>query len=230
MVMNAMKIKAIITGTTGMVGQGVLYECMERPEVEEILIINRHPLGIKHPKVKEIILKDFFNLNEISSELSGYNVCYFCLGVSAFGMQEEDYTKITHDLTLNFAKICLIQNQNMQFIYVSGTGTDASEKSKVMWARIKGRTENNLLKMKFSNAYMFRPGAILPEKGIKSKTKLYQFFYVVLRPFYPLMRRMKSVTTTTKVGNAMINASIFGYKSKHLENLDINLLAEAHLK
>ncbi len=222
-----MSIKAIITGTTGMVGKAALLECLDHPEVESILIINRRSIDIKYPKLKEVIHKDFFNLEAIESELKGYNACFFCLGVSSVGMSEEDFTKMTFTLTTTFAEAVKRQNpEGLVFNYVSGTGTDTSEKGKTMWARVKGHTENTILNMGFKDAYMFRPGIILPEKGIKSSTALYNTAYVILWPFYFLFRMSKSNTTTTKVGLAMINSVLRPQELKHLEGKDINEMAE----
>jgi uncharacterized protein YbjT (DUF2867 family) len=215
-----MGLKVIITGSTGMVGKGVLLECLEHPHVSEVLIINRSSIGMQHPKLKELIHKDFYNLQPVQEQLQGYDACFFCLGVSSVGMSEEAYTKPTYDLTLHFAETVI--NADMTFIYVSGSGTDSTEKGSIMWARVKGKTENALLKMPFKAAYMFRPGVILPVKGVKSKTPLYNFFYVILRPFFPLMSKMNSVTDSAKVGHAMINVALHGSDKVHLENRDIN--------
>jgi nucleoside-diphosphate-sugar epimerase len=144
-----LKIKAIITGSTGMVGKGVLYECLESSEVESVLVINRRPLGLKHEKLKEIIHEDFFNVSPIKEELQGYNACYFCLGISSVGLSEEKYHHFTYDLTTHFASAVIELNPEMTFIYVSGTGTDSTEKGKMMWGRVKGKTENALMAMPF---------------------------------------------------------------------------------
>ena len=226
-----MKLKVIITGSTGMVGKSVLLECIDRPEIESILVINRRPLDIKHDKMTEILLNDFFNLSAIEDNLRGYDACYFCLGVSAFRMSEADYTRITYDLTLHFADTVLKLNPDLQFCYVSGQGTDSSEIGRVMWARVKGRTENALLNMPFNKSYMFRPGFIQPMKGIRSSTKLYNALYVVFKPFYPLLKALfpKQITSSVQIGNAMINIVIYGSEKIHLNNNDINLLAERNI-
>lgn len=218
-----MKLNVIITGSTGMVGKGVLLECIDSPDVESILVINRSPVDIKHPKVKEIIHKDFFDWSAIRGQLSGYNCCFFCLGVSAAGMKEADYRRMTYDLALGFAKVVLFLNPDMTFCYVSGAGTDSSEKGRMMWARIKGKTENDLLSLGFKAAYMFRPGYIHPMRGIKSRTPLYNAFYKVLKPLYPLLKRMpKYVTDNVTIGRAMIAVAKNGYSKGVLESLDIN--------
>lgn len=214
-----MKIKAVITGVTGMVGEGVLHECLLHPEVESVLVINRKSCGVKHEKLKEIIHKDFFNLSSIENQLAGYNACYFCAGVSSVGKKEDEYKHITYDLTMNFAKTALNLNPDMTFCYVSGSGTDSSEKGKVMWARVKGKTENDLLNLPFKAAYMFRPGYIQPTKGLKNVYKIYKFF----TPFYPIFRRLfpKYVVTLEELGLAMIKVTLFGSEKKILECRDI---------
>ena len=218
-----MKLKVIITGSTGMVGKGVLLECIDSPDVESILVINRSPVDVKHPKVKEIIHKDFFDWSIIRDQLSGYNTCFFCMGVSSAGMKEADYKRMTYDLTLGFAKVVLFLNPDMTFCYVSGAGTDSSEEGRMMWARVKGKTENDLLAFGFRAAYMFRPGYIHPMRGIKSKTPLYNAFYTVLKPMYPLLKRMpKYVTDNAIIGKAMIKVALSGYSKKVLESIDIN--------
>jgi len=222
-----MKVRAIITGTTGMVGKGVLLECLEDPEVEAILAVNRNPLGLEHPKLKEIIHKDFFDLTPVATEMKGYNACFFCLGVTSAGLSEEAYTWFTYDLTLGFAKTFITQNPDSVFCYVSGAGTDSTAKGRMMWARVKGRTENALLAMQFKDAYMFRPGFIEPLKGIRSSTRLYNALYVILRPLFPLFRAMPGFATdTVRVGKAMIKVVSKGHEIKHLECKDINNIAK----
>jgi hypothetical protein len=213
------KIKAIITGVTGMVGEGVLHECLNHPDVEAILVINRKPCGVKHKKLKEIIHTNFFDLSSIENQLAGYNACYFCAGVSSMGKKEDEYKRITYDLTLNFAKVLLKLNPDMTFCYVSGSGTDSTEKGKLKWARVKGITENDLLELGFKDAYMFRPGYIQPIKGLKNTYKIYK----VLSPFFPIFEKLfpKYVIALGELGNSMINATLNGYQKKVLENVDI---------
>ena len=222
-----MKINAIITGTTGMVGKGVLLECLDSTDVESVLIISRRPIGMKHTKLKEIILSNFFDLSSVTEELKGYNACFFCLGVSSLGKSEQVYTNLTYHLTTHFADALIKQNPDMTFCYVSGAGTDSTEKGKFMWARVKGRTENAILAMPFIAKYMFRPGIIIPEKGVKSRTKLYNSIYVILKPLLPYMKSLfpKSITTSINVGKAMINVTLNGYGKSYLENNDINIAA-----
>ena len=163
-------MKVIITGATGMVGKGVLLECLSNESVTSVLVINRKSVDVQHPKLKEIIHKDFFDLSTIRNELTGYNACFFSLGISAFRQSEETYTRITYDLTMNFAKELLALNKDMTFIYVSGTGTDSTEKGRTMWARVKGKTENDIFELGFKNAYAFRPAYIKPEANAPSST------------------------------------------------------------
>jgi hypothetical protein len=222
-----MKLSVIITGATGMVGKGVLLECLDHADVEKVLVINRRSLDMDHPKLKELVRKDFYNLEDIKDQLAGYNTCFFCLGVSAFRMSEEDYTKITYELTTEFARTVLELNPDMTFCYVSGEGTDSTESSKMMWARVKGKTENTLLDMPFKAVYMFRPGVILPKKGIKSSTPMYNTMYTIMGPLLKLIRAVSPdrITDTEMVGRAMINTALKGYDKKHLANKDINSVA-----
>jgi uncharacterized protein YbjT (DUF2867 family) len=218
-----MKIKAIVTGATGMVGEGVLHECLKHPEVESVLVINRKPCGVQHSKLKEIIHKDFSDLSPIEDQLTGYNACYFCAGVSSVGKKEDEYKRITYDLTMNFAKTLSRINPDITFCYVSGTGTDSTEKGKVMWARVKGKTENDLMKMGFNDAYMFRPGYIQPTKGLLRAYKILK----VIAPLYPVWKTLfpKYVVTLEEVGLAMINSVLKGYDKKILECGDIRILS-----
>ena len=219
-----MKIKAIITGVTGMVGEGVLHECLLHPDVETVLVINRKPCGVKHQKLIEIIHEDFFHLSPIENQLKGYNACYFCAGVSSVGKKEDEYRHITYDLTLNFAKTLLKLNRDMTFCYVSGVGTDSTEKGRSMWARVKGKTENDLLRLGFKDAYMFRPGYIQPTKGLKNAYKVYKFF----TPFYPILKTLfsKYVVSLEELGKTMINVTLYGSEKKVLECKDISQIAK----
>lgn len=222
-----MKIKAIITGSTGMVGKGLLLECLNNADVEAVLVINRQPLGIEHAKLKEIIHKDMFDLSDVIEQIKGYNTCYFCLGVTSAGISEHDYNRITFELTTSFAKTFLQQNPESTFCYVSGAGTDSSEKGRLMWARVKGKTENTLLDMDFKSAYMFRPGFIQPMKGIKSRTVIYNLFYVFFKPLYFIFKSFpKYVTSTDRLGQAMIKTVVDGYDKNVLESSDINEIAD----
>lgn len=219
-------MKVILFGATGMVGQGVLRECLLSNEVEKVLTVGRAVTGWQKPKLQEIAAKDLTDLSAVEAELTGYDACFFCLGVSSAGMSEADYARVTYDLTLSVARTLLKLNPAMTFIYVSGTGTDSTEKGRSMWARVKGRTENDLLKLGFKAAYMFRPGFIQPLDGIKSKTPLYSALYRVTNPLYPLLRAIVPhyITNTQQVGKAMIYAAAHGAPQQHLENRDINAL------
>ena len=219
-----MKIKAIITGATGMVGEGVLHECLLHPDIESVLVINRRPCNIQHPKLKEIIHENFFDFSAIEDQLSGYNACFFCLGISSVGMKEDKYSKVTYDLTLGFATTLAKLNPEMIFCYVSGAGTDSTEKGKMMWARVKGKTENDLMKLPFKKAYMFRPGFMQPTKGLKNANKMYKVFI----PIFPAINFLfpNFVSTLAQVGIAMINTVNKGYEKQVLEVKDIKELAE----
>ena len=221
-----MGYKIILTGATGMVGKGVLLECMDAPEIEQVLLVSRRTAGINHPKVREILVQDFFDLSAIEEDFKGYDACFFCLGITSIGETEASYRRITYDLSLNFARSFIKYNENSIFCYVSGTGTDSSEKGKIMWARIKGKTENALLKMPFKKAYMFRPGYIQPQKGIKSKTKWVQAMYTLFWPVYSILKHFPgTATNTTNMGLAMINSLTADYPKQVLGNKEINKLA-----
>jgi uncharacterized protein YbjT (DUF2867 family) len=217
-------MKVLIFGATGMVGQGVLRECLLDESVKSVLSVGRSVTGQHHQKLIEMKHDDLMNVSSIENALTGYDACFFCLGVSSAGMSEENYRIISYDFTLSVAQALVKLNPNITFIYVSGTGTDSSEKGRIMWARVKGKTENDLLKLPFKAAYMFRPGVILPLHGVKSKTKLYRVMYQFLSPIYPMLRKFKTVTTTEKVGRAMIKVAKSGYQKPFLENIDINSL------
>jgi hypothetical protein len=220
-------IKPLIFGSTGMIGQAVLLECIEDPLIETILIINRSSSGVKHQKVKEILLSDFSNFSALVKEFGNYNTCFFCLGISALGLSEEEYTKITYDLCMKAANTLLQSGTAYTFCYVSGAGTDSTEKGRQMWARVKGKLENALLALPFKNAFMFRPGYIQPMKGIVSRTKSYRIIYKIFTPLYYLLKPFKgAVTDTTTLGKAMISAARNGYDKKIIEMKDINLLGK----
>ncbi|HEX2977217.1 MAG TPA: hypothetical protein VHO68_14875 [Bacteroidales bacterium] len=218
-----MKIRAILTGSTGMVGEGVLKECLIHPDVEKILVVNRHPCGISHPKLTEIIHPNFLDITSIRNQLKGYNACFFCLGVSSIGMDKGKYYSVTYDVTMHFAGILSQQNPDMVFCYISGAGTDSSEKGKLHWARVKGKTENDLMKLPFKSVYNFRPGFLQPSKDLKNVKKYYNFFNIlfpVLKPMFP-----QYVSTLKELGLAMINSVLKGYKKHVLEVRDIVGLA-----
>jgi uncharacterized protein YbjT (DUF2867 family) len=219
-----MKIRAIIFGATGMVGEGVLHQSLRHPDVESVMVIGRRSCGVSHDKLKEIIHDDFFDYSAIRENLKAYNACFFCLGVSSVGMKEKDYTRITYDLTMRAATTLSQLNPEMTFCYVSGAGTDSSEKGRLMWARVKGKTENDLMKLPFKAAHTFRPGFIKPIKGQKNAYP----FAGILGSLYPVWKTVfpKYVCKLEDVGNAMINASMAGYSKKILENKDISELAQ----
>lgn len=221
-----MKIRAIIFGASGMVGRGVLLECLESDAVSSITMVNRRGLDVKHPKLKEIIHSDFLNFKSIESEFRDLNACFWTLGISAVGLKEEAYTRITFDYTMAAAKLLRDLNPGMTFCYVSGAGTNAVGRS--MWARVKGRTENELMNLGFEVAYMFRPGFIQPMKGVKSRTAWYNALYRVFKPLYPVLKFISSssVTTTVGVGRAMINCVVMHPQGKILSPADINRIAE----
>ncbi|WP_346855728.1 epimerase [uncultured Draconibacterium sp.] len=216
-------MNVIITGATGMVGKGVLLECLDHPSVDNILVIGRNHIDVEHPKLKELIHRDFTNFSGIKEQLTNYDACFFCMGISSAGMKEDEYKHITYDYTLSLAKTLVLNNPAMTFNYVSGGGTDSTEKGKVMWARVKGKTENDLLNLGFNQAFMFRPNAIIPLRGIKSKTKLYQFMYDYFMWMIKLMKVISpnSVVNTTQLGIAMINTALKGYKKSIIDPVDI---------
>ncbi len=218
--------KVIITGSTGMVGKGVLLECLESSLIEKVLVINRSSLNMNHPKLQEILLADLTKVADIKNQLHGCDACFFCMGVSSIGLDENAYFNLTYQPVKAFADVLYELNPGLVFNYVSGTGTDSSEKGRTMWARVKGKTENEILHKGFKDAYAFRPGLIIPEKGIQSKTGWYNAIYVIMRPFFSMMKKSKNITTTTKIGLAMINTLRFPLANKFLENKDINELAE----
>ncbi|WP_210486106.1 epimerase [Rufibacter aurantiacus] len=218
-------INVIITGVTGMVGEGVLFECLQEPEVAQVLVVNRRPCGVVHPKLKEIIHQNFFDLSPIENQLAGYHACFFCLGVSSVGMKEAEYRHLTYDLTLHAAQTLARQNPQMVFCYVSGAGTDSSEKGRSMWARVKGKTENDLLKLPFKSVYNFRPAFLEPTPGMKNTSKYYKYIgwlapaVRVLAPHY--------ISTLRDLGQAMIHVATKGYQKQILEVPDIKALAKA---
>jgi uncharacterized protein YbjT (DUF2867 family) len=215
----------ILFGATGMVGQGVLREALLDPEVGRVLTIGRNATGQQHPKLRELVLADLFDYSAIESQLAGFDACIFTLGVSAAGMTEEAYLHLTYDLTLAAAKTLARLNPDLVFVYVSGQGTDSTEHGRMMWARVKGRTENALLRL-FERAVMFRPGFIQPLHGIRSKTKAYQLFYTILGPLLPLLRRLfpRRITTTEALGKAMLHVAKHGSPKRVLEMADITAM------
>jgi uncharacterized protein YbjT (DUF2867 family) len=220
-------VKILLFGATGMIGQGVLRECLIDSDVTRVVTVGRRPTGQKHAKLGELVCPDLANLASLESQLTGFDACLFCLGVSALGMSEEQYTRVTYDLTTSVARTLVRTSPGLTFIYVSGAGTDSSERGRAMWARVKGRTENALLSLPFKAAYMFRPGAIIPLHGIRSSTRWYNAMYFGLRPLYPILSRVAPtmITTTERLGRAMLAVARDGYHARILEMADINRLA-----
>jgi uncharacterized protein YbjT (DUF2867 family) len=219
-------MKIILFGATGMVGQGVLRECLLDTEVESVLAVGRSPTGQQHAKLREIVHDNFLDYSAIESQLTGYDACFFCLGVSSVGMDEARYRHLTYDITMAAARMLAKLNPQMVFVYVTGRGTDSTEQGRSMWARVKGKTENDLLKLPFKAAYMFRPAGIQPLHGIRSKTAWYQAVYVLAAPLLTLLNRIapKYVTTTEQVGRAMIKVARDGFPKPVLESEDISRL------
>ena len=211
-----------------MAGKGVLLECLDDERIEKVTVVNRRSLDMHHDKLRELIYSDFFHMDDLKSHLTDVDACFFTLGVSAVGMNEDSYSHITYDLSNYVADMCFEANPNMCFCYVSGQGTDSSEKGRSMWARVKGKTENMLLNRGFGSAFMFRPGYIQPMRGIRSSTWWYQLMYDIFGFLYPVLKRLfpGATTNSVNVGRAMIEVACNGYSGKHLENKDINTVAE----
>jgi len=216
------KFRVIITGVTGMVGEGVLLECLESAAVEHVLVLGRRPYGMKHAKLEECIVKDFTDLSAVEDELRNYDACFNCAGVSSAGMSEAEYTRIAYDMVLSFAESLRRLNPKMIFIHVTGSSTDGTEKGRVMWARVKGRAENALGRIGFSEVYNFRPGLMKPSEGQRSIKTVYKVGLVLL----PIIRLFMPMLTLHQVGRAMINAVTRGYDKTVLEVADIAALAE----
>jgi uncharacterized protein YbjT (DUF2867 family) len=215
------RIKVIITGATGMVGEGVLLECLQNEKVAEVLIVSRRHYEIQHPKLKELIVPDFFKMDQFAEKIKGYDACFFCAGVSSVGKKEELFTHLTYDTTLAFARSVLAVNANIVFTYVSGARTDSTEKGGMMWARVKGKTENDLAKLPFKAEYNFRPGVMKPFPGQKNWKPIVKLLVKIIQFISP-----KSVLTLQEVGRAMINAVTVGYRKNVLEVSDIRQLAK----
>ncbi|NVK28475.1 MAG: NAD-dependent epimerase/dehydratase family protein [Flavobacteriia bacterium] len=220
-------MKVVITGATGMIGSGVLLECLDDPKVSEVLTIGRSNLDIAHDKLREMRLQDLRTLKEHLDSVRDYDACFYCMGISSVGMNEQAYTEITYDMAVEFARAFKTANPNATFMFISGAGTDSSENGRQMWARVKGKTENALLEMGFAQAYMFRPGMIIPERGIRSRTRLYRNMYLLLKPFFPVLRRMNSVVTTGMIGRAMIQLTQGNYPSGIINPKDMRELAKS---
>ena len=219
-----MGIKVIVTGATGMVGEGVLMVCLEHPQVEQVLMVNRRPSSVRHAKLRELVVKDFFQLEEVEDQLTGYDACFYCAGISSVGTSEADYTRVTYDTPMQFAQTLVALNPDMVFSHISGAHTDGSEQGKVMWARVKGRAENALMRLPFKRVYNFRPGFMYPVKGQRNVKVLFRMLIPILYPLFKLfipgmMLQMR------QVGEAMINSVLKGYPRQVLEVADIRELA-----
>jgi uncharacterized protein YbjT (DUF2867 family) len=214
--MNKSPIRVILTGATGMVGEGVLFECLQNESVSEVLIVNRRHYDLQHPKLKELLVPDFFKIEEFKEQLKGYDACFYCAGVSSIGMNEEQYTRITYDTTLHFARVLVQLDPNMVFTFVTGAHTDSTGKGRSMWARVKGRTENELMKLGFRGQYNFRPGFMKPFKEQKNVKAIFKPVIFLFPKLFP-----GSSLTMSEVGRAMINSVIDGYPSQILEVRDI---------
>ena len=216
-------IRVIVTGASGMVGEGVLLTCLESPEISEVLVVGRRPCGITHPKLQELLHPDFFDISPVENRLAGYDACFFCLGVTSLGKQEREYYRYTYTLTMHFAEAVCRQNPGMTFCYISGAGTDSSEKGKLMWARVKGKTENELQKLSFRQVYLFRPGILEPVKGSRHTLGIYRYFSWL----FPLVRLLAPghISTLRQLGSAMIAVARKGYFKPVIEVSDIQKLS-----
>ncbi len=219
----------LITGSTGMVGQSVLQECINDKRVKNIYLVNRMPVNLKSSKISEFIIKDFLKVSEIKKNIKNCDACFHCMGITSFGHSYEYYYKVTFEMTKAITDLVYSINSNSMMTYVSGEGTSNSENSKISWANVKGKTENYILSKGFKDAYMIRLGLLIPENGIKPKTKLYYVFYSLMKPFYPLMILIPSITTSSKLGLAMINSLYYPSPNKFLDNKRINKLSKMHL-
>jgi uncharacterized protein YbjT (DUF2867 family) len=218
-----MSIKVIVTGASGMVGEGVAMECLHNPQVSEVLIVGRRSSGLNHPKLKEVLHNDFMNLQPVASHFAGYDACFFCLGVTSIGKKEDEYTKLTYDLTIGAARLMAQYSPQMTFVYVSGAGTDSTEKGKSMWARVKGKTENDLMRLPFKDVYAFRPGMMKPTGGMKNTNPYYKY----IGWLYPVMRSLmpSGVCTLKEVALAMIHVATKGYPKKIVDVKDMVAMA-----
>ena len=223
-------MKIVLFGATGMIGSGALIECLGHPDVERVLVVGRRPCGVEHERLEEILHDDFLDLSSIAGRFRGYDACMYCLGVSSAGMSEAAYHRITYDMTAAAAEAMLAAAPGARFVYISGAGADATERGRTMWARVKGAIENRLASMPFGDVWLFRPAFIQPMKGVRSRTRLYNAVYAALGPLYPLLRRFpKWVTSTEKLGLAMIRAVRDGTSAGVLENDEIEALGAAEL-
>lgn len=221
-------MKVLLFGATGMVGQGVLRECLDAEDVESVMILGRTSTDKKHPKLQEVVQTDLLDYSAVESKLQNLDACFFCLGVSSSGMSEADYYHITYEITLAAARTLARLNPQMTFVYVSGAGTDSTGRGRIMWARVKGKTENDLLRLPFKAIYMFRPGFIQPLHGAQSKTTSYRVFYSILKPFFPILRILlpRQFLTTETIGKAMLAVARHDFNKAALEPIDINAVSK----
>jgi len=211
-----------------MIGSGTLIECLDHPDVERVLVVGRRPCGVEHEKLVELVHDDFLDFSCVADALTGYDTCLYCLGISSTGLSEAEYKRVTYDMAVAAARTLLAQNPRMSFCFVSGAGADGSERSRQMWARVKGRTENRLQQMDFNGVWCFRPAFVQPKKGVRSRTALYNAFYTVLGPLYPLIRYLPwLVTDTETLALALIRAGRDGAPRRVLENADIVAMGRA---
>jgi uncharacterized protein YbjT (DUF2867 family) len=220
-------VDVVIFGATGMIGQGVLRECLGAADVGRVVTVGRAATGVEHPRLREVVHRDLLDLAPLETSLSGLDACFFCLGITSAGLSEADYTRITYDITLAAANALVRLNPQMTFVFVSGAGTDSTERGRLMWARVKGRTENALLRMPFKAAYAFRPGVVQPLHGVRSRTAAYRILYSLTAPLLPLLRRLfpNQILTSEEMGLAMLNAVRRGAPKRVLESRDIRQLA-----
>ena len=221
-------MKVILFGASGMIGQGVLRECLRAADVSRVLVVGRTSSGVSDPKLEELLHRDFTDFSAVEERFAGYDACFYCLGVSSSGMSEADYTRVTYDYTVAAAESISRRSPGLVFCFVSGGGTDATEQGRVMWARVKGRAENAVARMPFRASYMFRPGLVQPLDGVRSKTRAYRLLYAVIAPLFPVVKALapQFVTTTERIGKAMLNVARGGAAAKILENPEINALGE----
>lgn len=220
----------LITGSSGMVGKSVLYECVKDDRINKIYLINRSKSGIKNSKISELVIKDFSLVKNLKSKIKGCDACFHCMGITSFGHNKKYYYEVTYEMTKLITDLIYEINPSAVMTYVSGEGTNAKENSKIAWANVKGKAENYILNKGLKDSYMIRLGLLIPENGIKAKTRIYNFFYTMMVPFYPLMKMIPSITTSSKLGKAMINCVYFPSKDKYLDNRKINKLSKAQAR
>ena len=220
----------LITGSTGMVGKSVLNECIKDDRIGKIYLVNRVPVNLKSSKIYEFILDDFLKMGELKNKINHCDACFHCMGITSFGQKSDYYFRVTFEMTKVLTDLVYEINPNSVMTYVSGEGTSKNENSKITWANVKGKAENYILNKGLKDAYMIRLGLLIPENGVKAKTKLYNLFYTLMKPLYPLMRLLPAITTSSKLGLAMINCLYFPSKNKYIDNKKINNLCKMHLK